>query len=103
MKMKKEVSNVLMNKRDWHDINKERVPENTPVMVRLYNKSYIYVETENEIYYAEDIKMAKYIKNYNSDGGQWAIMGPCPKYDASPLSDQQYNYNSLVISYRTRS
>lgn len=99
MKVKKEVSNVLMNKRDWHDINKEKVPENTPVMVRLYNKSYIYVETENEIYYAEDIKMAKYIKNYNSDGGQWAIMGPFPKYDASPLSQQDQLINNTIITH----
>lgn len=94
-KEKREISVILKSEdRDWHKTEEILPEKNHPVVVRLYNKDIIYGQDENEIYYAEDVKIG-----YIDDNGEWKISPPFPKYDFSPLSRNDHLLNNTVISH----
>lgn len=98
---KRKVSNILLEKREWFDANEKKPPIGERVVIRFTNDNIIYGETETEVYYAEDIKVGRYLQSIeavNGESGRWVIDPPYPKYDYSPLSKKE---NLLEGSYVT--
>lgn len=77
---KKEVSIILEEDRNWIDFNETKPSINIPVVIRMVDKNLIYTESNSEVIYAEDIKIASW------DGEKWTINPPYPRFDYSPLS-----------------
>jgi len=92
-KEKKVVSNILTEKRNWHDCKELLPDEGVTVVIRFTNPSIIFGEDENTIYPAEDIKLAKYID------GKFNIAAPFPKYDFSPLSDRDTFKEGTIVTH----
>lgn len=100
---KKEISKILRETRDWHNI-KDKLPDpGQKVVIRFVNKKFIYNETEDEIYYSEDIKVATCIRDYNDPDNiekcTWSIEPPYPKYDYSPLSNKDKLLDGTVVTH----
>lgn len=96
---KKKISNVLKENREWFDINEKIPNQGERVIIRITNDKYIYGEDDNEIYYAEDIKVATFAKSYNSDECRFIIDPPYPMFDYSPLSRKDRLLEGTVITH----
>lgn len=102
-KNKKRISKLLDEDRGWHNI-KDKLPDaDKHVIIRMTNPHYIYYETDVEIYYAEDLKIAKCVKDYNDpdniDKCTWSIIPPYPKFDYSPLSRYDRLLEGTVVTH----
>ena len=80
--IKKEISQVLKERRQWFETKDKMPEEKQPVVIRLCHRTWKTGETETEVYPAEDVKIGYYAN------GKWTILPPHPKYDYSPLSDR---------------
>lgn len=95
---KKKVSNILLEKREWFDVNEKKPNPGERVVIRFTNENIVYGENDKEVYYAEDIKVGRYLQAIEGEGGRWVIDPPYPKYDYSPLSNKE---NLLEGTYVT--
>lgn len=84
--VKKVVSQILKEKRNWVETVNEMPESKKPVILRLCHRTIFSGETDTEQYPLEDIKLGY----YDMDSRQWIILPPHPKYDYSPLSNQGY-------------
>lgn len=91
---KEEISSILSERRLWKDVNEEKPPKDIPVVVRLVNRDKIFNESENQVLYAEDIKIARM-----SEDETFKIDPPFPKYDFSPLTNKEELYEGTEISH----
>lgn len=82
---KKIVSNILMEPRKWIDVLEKKPPEDVPVVIRLCNENIIVAEDDENVIYAEDIKIGRLVDNETG----FKIDAPFPRFDFSPLSDQE--------------
>lgn len=97
---KTEVSMILQQQRDWHDASKELPDANEPVVFRFVNKGKVYAEDDENIIYAEDIKVGRFASNYDDPSkGVWKIDPPFPKYDFSPLSKNDQLLEGSVVTH----
>lgn len=92
---KKEIiCNVLKQKREWINADKERPPEGTRVVLHLMHTSEIDAEDPNKIYPKEDCQIGLY-----TPGIGWSISPPHPKYDYSRLSTHGKLHEGVVVTY----
>ena len=97
---KQKVSNILNENREWFDATKKKPNPGERVVIRFTNEKYIYGEDDKSIYYAEDIKVGRYVKAYDdSDTGRFVIDPPFPKYDYSPLSRKENLLEGSVVTH----
>ena len=101
---KKKISKLLNEDRNWHNVHDTLPNPDQIVFIRFTNPHYIYYETDVEIYYAEDLKLAKCTRDYddpdNIEKCSWSIIPPYPKYDYSPLSKyDKINEGSVVTHW----
>jgi hypothetical protein len=80
--VKKEISQILKEKRNWINTGEEKPETMKPVVMRLCHNTLRLAETATEIHPLEDVKVGI----YDLDCGAWKILPPQPKYDFSPLS-----------------
>lgn len=93
--IKKVVSNILQQKRDWKE-TKDGLPEDDkPVVIRLLHPSKIMYEDQEVKLPLEDCKIAK----YNHEDKKWEILPPHAKYDYSPLSMKVDVNEETIVSH----
>lgn len=90
---KKVVSQLLKEKRNWIETEKETPKDIGAVVIRLCHRTAVSGETDTEIYPLEDIKVAKYVDE------NWYILPPHPKYDYSPLSKHEAILNDVDVTH----
>lgn len=97
---KKLVSQILTEKREWHDASKEKPTPNTQVVVRMVHPGIIWVENDEEILLAEDQKIATFVRTYDDPNqGSWAISPPYPLYDYSPCSNKDRLLDGVIVTH----
>lgn len=107
---KKEISKILEDKngqRKWISIQ-DKLPEpNQRVYIRFHNKQFIYDENDEFIYYSEDLKLAKCVRDYqdpdNIEKCVWVIEPPYLKYDYSPLSSKDKLLEGSFVTHWSES
>ena len=93
---KEEISNILLEERNWINADETKPDLDTAVVIRIVDKNKIQVETRSEVMYVEDIKIASW------DGYNWYICPPFAKYDYSPLSSHsEINEGAIVTHWAT--
>lgn len=97
---KNEISMILQESRKWYDANDVKPEAGECVVIRFENRDKIYGEDENNIMYAEDEKVAQYIRDVDDPKkGRWSICPPYPKYDYSPLSQMDQILDGTVVTH----
>lgn len=107
---KKEISKILTDTtgdRKWISV-KDKLPEpDQRVYIRFQNKQFVYAEDDKSIYYSEDLKLAKCVRDYNDPDNMekcsWVIEPPYLKYDFSPLSQKDKLLQGSIVTHWSES
>lgn len=85
---------VILNN-EWNPVYDNNIPFGK-VLIRIVDKNRIYYRNRDEVYYAEDMRLAEYIN------GKWELIGPHQKYEYSPVitRDHKIAQNCIVSHYK---
>lgn len=99
---KKAVSIILndpKSTRKWIDIAERKPEPGVPVVVRIMNESITFAEDDENIIYAEDMKVARRLVDIDKGKESWYIEPPYTKYDYSPLSNRDKLSKGSVVTH----
>ncbi|MDE6852688.1 MAG: hypothetical protein K2J67_09415 [Lachnospiraceae bacterium] len=99
---KKAVSIILndpKSSRTWIDIAERKPEPGIPVVIRIMNESITFAEDDENIIYAEDMKVARRLVDINKGKESWYIEPPYTKYDYSPLSNRDKLSKGSVVTH----
>lgn len=87
------VKSVIINN-DWNTLN-DNIPSGK-VLIRIIDNNRIYHRDRDEVYYAEDMRLAEYVN------GKWELIGPHQKYEYSPVvtRDHKIAPGCIVTHYK---
>lgn len=91
--MKKEVSTILIEKRDWKEFSEVKPNKGELVVIRMTDPDQICYEDDTSIYRLEDIMIASW------NGDYWRVDPPFHKYNYSPLTNRCKILPNAVVTH----
>ena len=87
------VKSVIIND-GWNSLD-DNIPSGK-VLIRIVDNNRIYHRDRDEVYYAEDMRLAEYVN------GRWELIGPHQKYEYSPVVTRDHKIASgcIVTHYK---
>lgn len=85
--------------RKWIDISESKPDPGVPVVIRIMNDSITFAEDDQNIIYAEDMKVGRMLVDKDNGGESWYIEPPYTKYDYSPLSTRDKITKGTIVTH----